>query len=93
MVWSNDPASLWTTTVQEHNALIEQVSAGDGKQMSFTELRLAAEATGWYWFHLFETLRNDPILQDCPSRVVFAQSTADGQLQEKLRGFGQERPN
>jgi transposase len=23
----------------------------------FSELKVAAEATGWYWFHLFETLR------------------------------------
>lgn len=44
---------------------VRQVMETDG----FTELRLAAEATGWYWFHLFETLRNDPILQDCPSEL------------------------
>ncbi len=35
----------------------------------FTELRLAAEATGWYWFHLFETLRSDPALQAWPSEL------------------------
>jgi transposase len=32
----------------------------------FSELRVAAEATGWYWFHFFETLRNDPSLQNWP---------------------------
>ena len=32
----------------------------------FSELRVAAEATGWYWFHFFETLRNDPTLQNWP---------------------------
>lgn len=41
---------------------VRQVMETDG----FTELRLAAEATGWYWFHLFETLRNDPLLQAWP---------------------------
>jgi len=44
---------------------VRQIMASDG----FTELRLAAEATGWYWFHLFETLRNDPDLQAWPSEL------------------------
>ena len=44
---------------------VRQVMETDG----FTELRLAAEATGWYWFHLFETLQNDPGLQDWPSEL------------------------
>lgn len=35
----------------------------------FTELRLAAEATGWYWFHLFESLRNDPALAEGSSEL------------------------
>jgi transposase len=35
----------------------------------FTELRLAAEATGWYWFHLFESLRSDPLLQSWPTEL------------------------
>jgi transposase len=25
----------------------------------FSEVKVAAEATGWYWFHLFETLRHE----------------------------------
>ena len=32
----------------------------------FTELRLAAEATGWYWFHFFQSLQQDELLQDWP---------------------------
>ena len=35
----------------------------------FSELRLAAEATGWYWFHLFESLRNNPELQTWPHEL------------------------
>jgi len=49
-------------------ALIEkvrQVMEAD----DFTELRLAAEATGWYWFHLFETLQNDPGLRAWPHEL------------------------
>jgi len=44
---------------------VRQVMETDG----FTELRLAAEATGWYWFHLFESLRNDPLLQSWPTEL------------------------
>lgn len=44
---------------------VRQVMEADG----FTELRLAAEATGWYWFHLFESLRNDPSLANASSEL------------------------
>ena len=44
---------------------VRQVMEEDG----FTELRLAAEATGWYWFHLFESLRNDPVLAEKSSEL------------------------
>jgi transposase len=39
---------------------VHEIMQGDG----FSELRVAAEATGWYWFHFFETLRQDPTLRD-----------------------------
>lgn len=32
----------------------------------FTELRLAAEATGWYWFHFFQTLQQEELLRAWP---------------------------
>jgi len=41
---------------------IEQVSEVMQSE-EFTELRLAAEATGWYWFHFFQTLQQDELLQ------------------------------
>lgn len=41
---------------------VSEIMQADG----FSELRAAAEATGWYWFHFFETLRNDPALQTWP---------------------------
>lgn len=44
---------------------VRQIMEADG----FTELRLAAEATGWYWFHLFESLRNNPALQAWPNEL------------------------
>lgn len=35
----------------------------------FDSLRLAAEATNWYWFALFETLRQDPVLGPWPREL------------------------
>lgn len=32
----------------------------------FDRIRLAAEATNWFWFPLFETLRHDPALEQWP---------------------------
>jgi len=32
----------------------------------FTELQVAAEATGWYWFHFFQTLQRDELLKQWP---------------------------
>ena len=52
----------------ETQALIEKVRQAM-ETGGFTELRLAAEATGWYWFHLFETLQNDPGLQAWPHEL------------------------
>jgi transposase len=44
---------------------IEQVSEVMQSE-EFTELRLAAEATGWYWFHFFQTLQQDELLRAWP---------------------------
>ncbi len=35
----------------------------------FDSLRLAAEATGWYWFHLFQCLGGQPTLQAWPLKL------------------------
>lgn len=46
-------------------AFIQQVAeimVTDG----FDELRVAAEATSWYWFHFFQSLQNDTLLSQWP---------------------------
>lgn len=32
----------------------------------FDDIQIAAEATGWYWFHFFQTLSQDPVLNQWP---------------------------
>lgn len=39
----------------------QQVVADD-----FDAIRIAAEATGWYWWHFFQTLDRDPFLNQWP---------------------------
>jgi len=44
---------------------IEQLTT-QARTGQYDRLRIATEATGWYWFHLFQTLSQDPTLQACP---------------------------
>jgi transposase len=39
----------------------QQVVAGD-----FDAIKIAAEATGWYWWHFLQTLDRDPVLNQWP---------------------------
>jgi transposase len=41
--------------------IAQQVVAGD-----FDAIAIAAEATGWYWWHFFQTLEHDATLQQWP---------------------------
>lgn len=34
------------------------------KREGFSEIRLAAEATGWYWFHFLQTLEQEELLRE-----------------------------
>jgi transposase len=36
------------------------------REGNFDALHIAAEATGWYWFHFFHTLSQDPFLNQWP---------------------------
>jgi len=44
--------------------LAQQMQAGD-----FDTIQIAAEATGWYWWHFFQTLSRDPTLQQWPLQL------------------------
>lgn len=44
---------------------VEQV-VGVMQSTEFTELRVASEATGWYWFHFFQALQQAELLQGWP---------------------------
>ena len=43
------------------NQVTQRLSTG-----AFDGLRVAAEATGWYWWHFFQTLDQDPTLKQWP---------------------------
>jgi transposase len=42
----------------------QSVSSGD-----FDAIHIAAEATGWYWWHFFQTLSRDPLLSQWPLKL------------------------
>ena len=44
--------------------LAHQMAEGD-----FDAIQIAAEATGWYWWHFFQTLERDPLLQQWPLQL------------------------
>jgi transposase len=44
--------------------LAYQMAEGD-----FDAIQIAAEATGWYWWHFFQTLARDPTLQQWPPQL------------------------
>jgi transposase len=46
-------------------ALIEHLAA-QMDQGDYEALQIASEATGWYWFHFFQTLSQDPHLNQWP---------------------------
>jgi transposase len=44
--------------------LAQQILTGD-----FDAIEIAAEATGWYWWHFFQTLDQDPFLNQRPLKL------------------------
>jgi len=48
-------------TVSFVEYLVEQMERGD-----YETIQIASEATGWYWFHFFQTLSQDPLLNQWP---------------------------
>jgi transposase len=48
-----------TAAFIEH--MVDQMETGE-----YEALELASEATGWYWFHFFQTLSQDPLLNQWP---------------------------
>jgi len=51
-------------TAQFVNQVTEQAAAGQ-----FDQIQIATEATGWYWFHFFQTLSQDPTLNQWPVQL------------------------
>lgn len=72
--------------------VVEQAAAGP-----FDAIEMASEATGWYWFHCFQMLSQDPQLNQWPLQLyafivsLDYQSALDRQVQGNLRRPGQIR--
>ncbi len=49
--------------------LLVQQLAQKMAQGDFDAIQIAAEATGWYWWHFFQTLERDPALQPWPLQL------------------------
>lgn len=47
-------------------ASLAQLLHATAEQHHCDTIRVAAEATGWYWWHLFEALNQDPLLSEAP---------------------------
>jgi transposase len=76
-------------------ALVEQV-VEQMRQGGYERLQLASEATGWYWFHLFQSLSQDPLLNQWPVELYlfnprvtakFKQSYGDQDKTDPLDAF------
>jgi transposase len=48
--------------------LVEQIAQKMAAD-DFDAIQIAAEATGWYWWHFFQTLARDPTLQHWPLQL------------------------
>lgn len=48
-----------TAALVDH--LVEQMTSGQ-----YEAIQVASEATGWYWFHFFQSLSQDPLLNQWP---------------------------
>lgn len=46
-------------------AFVDRVAAKIAEE-GFDEIQIAAEATGWYWWHFFLALDQDPLLKQMP---------------------------
>ena len=62
------PASTIDNNRPGAELLVHQV-AERMAQGDFDAIRIATEATGWYWWHFFQTLSRDPSLQHWPLQL------------------------
>ena len=72
-------------------ALIQQVAAlmeADG----FSELQVAAEATGWYWFHFFRSLKEDGLLSAWPVELFALNPRLTAKFKESYVDMDKDDP-
>ena len=65
----------------------EQVQAGD-----YETLRIATEATGWYWFHFFQELSQEPLLNEVPLELYSINPRLTAKYKETFGDLDKDDP-
>jgi transposase len=69
-------------TVSFVKHLVEQMDGGD-----YEAIQIASEATGWYWFHFFQTLSQNPLLKQWPVELYLFNPRLTAKFKQS---YGQE---
>lgn len=84
-----------TQAVANNRAGSQGVGAMLAEQMTqggFDGLRVAAEATGWYWFHWFESLRQHPALGAWPLELYAINPRLSSQYKKSMGELDKSDP-
>jgi len=75
-----------TTAFVEH--VVEQMECGQ-----YEALELASEATGWYWFHFFQSLSQDPLLNQWPLELYLFNPRLTAKFKQSYSDRDKTDPN
>jgi transposase len=73
-------------------AFVEQV-VEQMEQGPYEALHLASEATGWYWFHFFQKLSQDPLLNQWPLELYLFNPRLTAQFKQSYGERDKSDPN
>jgi transposase len=75
-----------TTAFVDH--LVEQMEGGQ-----YEAIQLASEATGWYWFHFFQSLSQDPLLNQWPLELYLFNPRLTAKFKQSYSDQDKTDPN
>jgi len=65
---------------------------GETQTGEYDRLRIATEATGWYWFHLFQTLSQDQALNELPLELYAFNPRLTAKYKETFADLDKDDP-